>query len=1164
MKFFAIIEVMQSIANFRQRLVLFLIICLLPNLCLAAVEADKLLWTAIQKNDQALLESALKKGAYIDAPNPQEEKKSDALHHRSSPLTVCILDKKTALADYLIKNGANLLHKNPRGISPLIASVYSGQNELMNKLVQLGVSVHQNQIQTRDGTVLSLLYFAVLGSNLQLVNDLLKDQPGKANENEMMFLYTAIDGLNQSLTIFNTLRQHQYGPKTLGPERITQLRRAAFHYGKPELIKDIYQKKQFNAGENWPEFLAYSIEQNDAAFANVIINDYRDALKAQKWNNLRVPRNPSNDLLEIVKTHFPVTVLMDYYQEKIQKITQEQNLSAVKTFFRLPAIASIKDYLLRHAYINAINNDKLDIAYWSLTQGSFDPLVEGRLNINPIIVAMDQRHLPLTRALLKRGIRPDVTYGSDQQSLLHLACERNLPSLVAPLLKLGIKVDVENRRRQTPVYCAVKTGNMKLLKLLIKHKANLDAYYSENLMSDSKTLLHIALEEKHFAIFTLLSKKIKINQELANSLMKTAISAKGVYGVKFIARYIKDINQATIEYNFNRFSPMEWSLIDGDLNTTRSLLQLGARLTPAKENHYLVCHQIETENLETLSFLQKRGFPLNIDCNQLPSIHFAVVNDKRQAIRYLVKNGIDINSVVPPFQEYAGLTAYSLAKVLENKALLAFLRKMGGSAISKSTDNSDPGNMVVSLATAIDRGDSTAVIKLALSGGDINSANISGTTALMHTVYKNNPSMQQLMLKLGADPKLEDKEGETAYSIAESNSFMSSISLLLPFATQADRDRALRNSAAAKHLDTARRLLSKYTFSSAALNLALLKTIEADSSGAIVSNLDAKQKEANTLPLLDNLLRAGANANTPDHPYSPMALLASRYQDKENIILAKRLLQAKANLERKDAKGDTPAGVAAERGHCAFLQFILSQGANANHRNLKKETPLILNLRDNDHKVPCVDALIQAGADVNAQDKYGQTPLYMLARKWQSDLIPIAELLKKKNVKIDVADSSGNTPLIEACDSSRNGEMVRWLLDNGADINKRNDYKQTPLMIAAAGAYEEVINPLLQHNPDLDAQDKKGDTALHYALDDRQYTLPILLKTKININLANYKGETPLHKAVKNGYDRDTALLLRHKANACLKDKQGQTPLALARAGKNKDIKKLFEKVACP
>lgn len=82
---------------------------------------------------------------------------------------------------------------------------------------------------------------------------------------------------------------------------------------------------------------------------------------------------------------------------------------------------------------------------------------------------------------------------------------------------------------------------------------------------------------------------------------------------------------------------------------------------------------------------------------------------------------------------------------------------------------------------------------------------------------------------------------------------------------------------------------------------------------------------------------------------------------------------------------------------------------------------------------------------------------------------------------VDARDKQGRTPLHDACLKGHDA-TVKLLLDRGAKVNARDENGATPLHDAALGGSAKVIALLLAHKGDLNARDKEGHTPLDYAL----------------------------------------------------------------------------------
>jgi len=108
------------------------------------------------------------------------------------------------------------------------------------------------------------------------------------------------------------------------------------------------------------------------------------------------------------------------------------------------------------------------------------------------------------------------------------------------------------------------------------------------------------------------------------------------------------------------------------------------------------------------------------------------------------------------------------------------------------------------------------------------------------------------------------------------------------------------------------------------------------------------------------------------------------------------------------------------KGTCALL---LDSGADVDARDDKGKTPLFNSSDDEIRKF-----LIDSGADVNAQDKQGRSPLFELA---SLGMCKFARILIENGADVNVRDKAGMTPLKIALQNRRN-EMVELLRGQGA------------------------------------------------------------------------------------------------------------------------------------
>lgn len=159
-----------------------------------------------------------------------------------------------------------------------------------------------------------------------------------------------------------------------------------------------------------------------------------------------------------------------------------------------------------------------------------------------------------------------------------------------------------------------------------------------------------------------------------------------------------------------------------------------------------------------------------------------------------------------------------------------------------------------------------------------------------------------------------------------------------------------------------------------------------------------------------------------------------------------------------------------------------------------------------------VDFLVSAGADVDAQNKWGTTAL-MACMKNNANLLP---LLVKASHNLDLQDNDGKTVLHQA---PYYPDMVKLLVEAGANMEVGDAYGKTPLLDAADHYHfrPEGVAVLLEGGANPNACDKNGVTALMASAvnDERLESTKLLLAKGANPGAIDKEGRTALYYALK-------------------------------------------------
>jgi ankyrin repeat protein len=230
------------------------------------------------------------------------------------------------------------------------------------------------------------------------------------------------------------------------------------------------------------------------------------------------------------------------------------------------------------------------------------------------------------------------------------------------------------------------------------------------------------------------------------------------------------------------------------------------------------------------------------------------------------------------------------------------------------------------------------------------------------------------------------------------------------------------------------------------------------------------------------------------------------------------------------------------------LRTLLSLGTDPNIRNFADDTALTFLTSIKGTDLDMVDALLEGGAEVNAQNKLGRTSLMYAA---ENNCLAVVNKLVSMGADVNLQDSIGYTALMYAAENNCL-EVINKLVSAGADVNLQNRISYTALMRAAKNNRLAVVNKLVSAGADVNLQNGRGYTSLMYAAENNCLeVVNKLVSAGADVNLQDRRGYTALMYAVKQNCIAIVYDLLNAGANVNLQNNQSYTALMYAVENKN-------------
>ena len=244
---------------------------------------------------------------------------------------------------------------------------------------------------------------------------------------------------------------------------------------------------------------------------------------------------------------------------------------------------------------------------------------------------------------------------------------------------------------------------------------------------------------------------------------------------------------------------------------------------------------------------------------------------------------------------------------------------------------------------------------------------------------------------------------------------------------------------------------------------------------------------------------------------------------RNNVPLVEYMIKNRADITITNSDGLTALHLVSDPK--LGLTLIIN-GADVNAKNRSGSTPLHWAVSRNKDSI--AKLLIEFGANINSADNLGNTPLHFAINSKEELIL----LLIRAGANVNATNNNGSTPIIEAL-LKNNNTHSKYLLLAGAE-NIKNNAGISPSILETleadntikedliSGQVDPVIKEifvenyakaieLINQNEPIDAVDINGNTALHWAFNKKnRYISKLLLDKKADYNAFNFASETTI------------------------------------------------------
>ena len=459
----------------------------------------------------------------------------------------------------------------------------------------------------------------------------------------------------------------------------------------------------------------------------------------------------------------------------------------------------------------------------------------------------------------------------------------------------------------------------------------------------------------------------------------------------------------------------------------------------------------------------------------------------------------------------------------------------------------DDGNTVLHVAAKVD--DADLVTYFIIKGADPELKNLDGDTPLHVAIKNNSLEAAKALTAVSSTIFSRDSEGITAL---DRGLYANDAYYDIFITTKAGEIRDVEGQSIVHYFVRTKNIKGIRQCISKGIPISVLDDNGKSPLDLAFENLDDEE----SVEIAAELIMGGSDEVETEFSYFQDAMLArnvnSRFDDGQTPLhlaaiyghnaIAKYLLENNADTSVQDSSGATPLHEAVRYGNVEIAKALLNSGANVNARDNLGKTPLMLIL-PKDKTAEIYKLLITYRADLCQKDMFGDTVLHT------ASMLNVGastfSVLINGGADVDARNKEGVTPLAIAVQKN-DFETVKLLTAAGADIHTQDTNGNSPLSIALASSSEMLEAVVNESNADL--TDSNGNTPLHLALlcDAPLAKIQYIISLMKDVNTRNKDGNSALFLAIIKNRQKVGELLLTKNADIFSTNTNNNSPLRLA------------------